>query len=60
VTVYRQSVRLGDKLLETHDQRSFLLNSCGNSPYVTSSLTRRWGCVLWICMAFRQVYISRI
>jgi hypothetical protein len=21
----------------------FQLNSCGNSPYVTSSLTRRWG-----------------
>jgi hypothetical protein len=27
------------------------LNSCGNSPYVTSSLTRRWGCLSWICLA---------
>jgi hypothetical protein len=25
----------------------FSLNSCGNSPYVTSSLTRRWVCLLW-------------
>jgi hypothetical protein len=41
LAVYRQSVRLGDKPLETHDQRLFLqLSSCGNSPYVTSSLTR--------------------
>jgi hypothetical protein len=30
------------------------------SPYVTSSLTRRWVCLLWICLAFRQVYISHI
>jgi hypothetical protein len=27
----------------------FQLNSCGNSPYVTSSLTRSWVCLLWIC-----------
>jgi hypothetical protein len=33
--------------LETHDQIFFfLLNSCGNSPYVTSSLTRGWVCLL--------------
>jgi hypothetical protein len=38
----------------------FQQNSCGNSPYVTSSLTRRWVCLLWICLAFRQVYISHI
>jgi hypothetical protein len=24
----------------------FQVNSCGNSPYVTSSLTRRWVCLL--------------
>jgi hypothetical protein len=34
----------------------FQLNSCGNSPYVTSSLTRRWVCLSWICLAFCQVY----
>jgi hypothetical protein len=38
----------------------FQLNSCANSPYVTSSLTIRWVCLLWICLAFRQVYISHI
>jgi hypothetical protein len=38
----------------------FQLNSCGNSPHVTSSLTRRWVCLLRICLAFRQVYISHI
>jgi hypothetical protein len=38
----------------------FQLNSCGNSPYITSSLMGRWVCLLWICLAFRQVYISHI
>jgi hypothetical protein len=56
LAVYRQSVRLGTKPLETHDQRFFFqLNPCGRSPYVTSSLTRRLDCLLRICLAFRQV-----
>jgi hypothetical protein len=38
----------------------FQRNSCGNSPYLTSSLTRRWVCLLWICFAFCQVYVSHI
>jgi hypothetical protein len=38
----------------------FQLNSYDNSPYVTPSLTRRWVCLLWICLASRQVYISHI
>jgi hypothetical protein len=43
VRSYRQSVRLGVKPLEPHDQRIFFeLNACSNSPYVTSSLTKRW------------------
>jgi hypothetical protein len=59
--VYCQSVRLGVRPLETHDQRFFFqLNSCCNSPYVTSSLTRRWVCLVWICLAFRQVYNSHM
>jgi hypothetical protein len=54
LALYRQSVRLGVKPLETHDQRFFFqLNSCGNSPHPTSSLTRRCVCLLWICLAFR-------
>jgi hypothetical protein len=58
LAVYSQPVRLGVRPLETHDQRFFQLNSCGNSPYVTSSLTRRWVCLLRMCLAFRQAYIS--
>jgi hypothetical protein len=38
----------------------FQLHSCGNSPYVTSSLTRRGVCLLWLCLALCQVYISHI
>jgi hypothetical protein len=33
---------------------------CGHSPYVPSSLRRGWVCLLWICLAFRQVYASHI
>jgi hypothetical protein len=61
LAVYRQSVDIGAKPLETHDQRLFLqLDPCDPSPYVTSSLTRRWIYLLWICLAFRQVYVSHI
>jgi hypothetical protein len=49
MAVNRQSVHRGVKPLETHDQTFFQVNSCGNSPYVTSSLTRKWICLLWIC-----------
>jgi hypothetical protein len=28
------------------------LNPCGHSLYVTSSLTRKWVCLLWTCLAF--------
>jgi hypothetical protein len=59
LAVYRLSLRLGAKPLEDHDQRFFLqLSPCGHSPYITSSLTRRWVCLLWICLVFRQVYLS--
>jgi hypothetical protein len=58
LAIYHQSVRLGVKPLETHDHRFFQLNSHGKSPYVTSSLTRRWIYLSWICLAFHQVFIS--
>jgi hypothetical protein len=41
--------------------RIFLqLNPCSHSPNVTSSLTKRWAYLLWLCLAFRQVYVSHI
>jgi hypothetical protein len=44
VAIYRQSFRLGVKPPETNNQRYFFfqLSPCGNSPYVRSSLMRRW------------------
>jgi hypothetical protein len=53
--VCRQSVRISVKPLETHDQRVFKLHPWDHSPYVTSSMTRRWVCLLWICLAFRHL-----
>jgi hypothetical protein len=59
LAVYRQSLHLGIKPLGTNNQRFlFQLNPCGSSPYVASSLRRRWVCLLWICLAFHQMYIS--
>jgi hypothetical protein len=48
---FRQSVRLNDKPLETHDQHFIQLNPCRHSPYVTSSLTREWVCCLRLLLA---------
>jgi hypothetical protein len=60
LAVYRQSVRLGDKPLETHDQYFFFqLNICGHSPYVTSSLTRGWVCSLQLLLALSSAVILR-
>jgi hypothetical protein len=45
LAVYSQSVRLGVKPLETHDQSFFSqLNPCGHSPYITCCLRRGWVC----------------
>jgi hypothetical protein len=58
LAVYRPSVLLGDKPLETHDQQIFQLNTCFHIPYVTSSLTR--GCVcLKLLLAFASPVILR-
>jgi hypothetical protein len=48
LAVYRQSVRLGAKPLETHGQMIFQLNTCGHSPYATSALTED-GAVVYNC-----------
>jgi hypothetical protein len=55
--VYRQSVCLGAKPLETHDKIFFQLNTSGYSPYVTSSLTRGWVCHLQLLLALTSAVI---
>jgi hypothetical protein len=59
LAVYRQSVRLGDKPLETRGQHFFQLNACGYSPYVTSSVTRGWVCHLQLLLALASAVILR-
>jgi hypothetical protein len=60
LAVYRQSVRLGAKPLETHDQRFFFqLNPCGHTPYVTSSLTTGWVCCLQFLLGLASAVILR-
>jgi hypothetical protein len=59
LAVYLQSVRLGVKPLETHDQKFFQLNTCGYSPYVTSSLTRGCVCRLQLLLVFASAFILR-
>jgi hypothetical protein len=54
-----QSVLLGDKPLETHDQYFFQLNTCGHSPYVTSSLMRGWVCHLQLLLFLTSAAILR-
>jgi hypothetical protein len=57
LTVYRQSVRLGAKPLESHDQRCFQLNNCGYNPYVTSFLRRGWVCRLQLLLVLASEVI---
>jgi hypothetical protein len=38
----------------------FQLNPCHHGPYVTSSLTRRWVWLFWICLSFPQVYVLHV
>jgi hypothetical protein len=38
----------------------FQPNPCGHSSYVTSSLTRGWIRLLWICLAFSSVRIAHL
>jgi hypothetical protein len=59
LAIYRQSVRLGDKPLKTHDQHFFQLNACGHSPYETSSLMRRQVCRLQSQLALASAVILR-
>jgi hypothetical protein len=56
LAVYCQSVRLGARPLETQRPENFYfqLNWCGNSPFVTSSLTRNCVRLLRLYLAFHQ------
>jgi hypothetical protein len=56
--VYRQSVSLGAESLETHGQNFFSqLNTWGNSPYITFSLTRGWVCHIQLLLALASAVI---
>jgi hypothetical protein len=60
LAVYRQSVRLGAKPLETHSQIFvFQLNTCGHNPYVTSS-DERMGLSFTIAAGPRQSIHSQV
>jgi hypothetical protein len=54
LAVYRQSVRLVDKA-----EFFFRLNTCGHSPYVTSSLTRGLVCRLQLLLVLASAFILR-
>jgi hypothetical protein len=55
--VNRQSVQNDAETFETHCQNFFSqLNSCGHSPYITSSLTRGWVCHLHLLLAIPSAF----
>jgi hypothetical protein len=57
LAVYRQSVRLVAKPLETHGHNFFQLNPCDRNPYVTSSLMRGWVCRLQLLLTLASTVI---
>jgi hypothetical protein len=50
-------IRLGAEPLETHGQNFSQMNTCGHSPYITSSLTRGWVCHLQLLLALASAFI---
>jgi hypothetical protein len=57
LAVYRQSVRLGANPLRATTSIFPLLNTCGYSPYVTSSLERGWICRLQLLLVLASAVI---
>jgi hypothetical protein len=59
--IHRQSVRLGDKppLRLTTSNFIFRLNTCGYSPYVTSSLTKGRVCRLQLLLVLASAVILK-
>jgi hypothetical protein len=60
LAVYRQSVRLGTKPLETHNQYFFQLKTYECNPYVTSSLTRGWVCRIQLLLVLASESHSQV
>jgi hypothetical protein len=58
LAVYRQSVLAISPLIITTSNFILLLNTCGYSPYVTSSLTSGWVCRLQLLMALPAQSLS--
>jgi hypothetical protein len=59
LAVYRQSLPLDDRPLETTSNFIFQLNACGYSPYVTSSLMRGRVCPLQLLLVLASAVILR-
>jgi hypothetical protein len=60
LAVYRQSLRLCDNPLRlTTSNYIFQRNTCGYSPYVTSSLTRGWVCRWQLLLVLGSAVILR-
>jgi hypothetical protein len=57
--LYRQSVLVTTSWRITTSNFIFQLNTCGHSPYVTSSLTRGWVCSLQLLLALASAVILR-
>jgi hypothetical protein len=60
LAIYRQSISIGARPLETHNKR-FNFSNWTLAVIVLMQnplLTGRWVCLLWMYLAFRQVYIS--
>jgi hypothetical protein len=57
LAVYRLSVRLGANPMRPTTRIFFQLNTCGYSPYVTSSLMRGWVCRLQLLLALASAVI---
>jgi hypothetical protein len=60
LAIYRQSVHLDTKPLQTHGQIFFFrLNTCGRSHCVTSSLTRGWAYRIQLLLVLASAFVLR-
>jgi hypothetical protein len=59
LAVSRQSFHLGDNPLRLTTNNLLKINTCGHSPYVTSSLTRGWICRLQLLLVLASAVVLR-